>query len=335
MSGLVLSCVAALAQGCADDGAAGPCGEVDGGGPGGADAAGDAGAADASLALEELHRAFVVATCERSIRCGNQIDLAACEASIFTSYAQEAADVARGAIKYDGHAAAACLAALGPGTAQGSCLYSERFGTFTPQACFDMFVGTLPVGAPCFSYRECASQRCDGLTGAACAAGTCMPTTFVAPGGDCGATDAMCLGDNICVTSSTSSTCSNERAPAGAPCAGGALCAIGSICVGQFDGSSICVAGSDTGAGCGGGFCDLVADFCGAGDVCMKGYAPGAACAGPFDCLAYAYCDLATSTCVARPKLGEACTDDNCLGALECKSGTCAAPTPDPACAPM
>ena len=187
-------------------------------------------------------------------------------------------------------------------------------------------VGTRAGGDACAAGVQCESGSCSGVSDTECgkcrvrkavgevctgATDSCEPGTFCGQAGKCTATpskkgdacpDSVCAGGLFC---------DNGK------CAG--LKAAGAACQSFFE--------CDYANGV---TCDTTAMKC----VQIKVVGVGEACGEALtSCAGDAQCDSATMKCVARPKLGEACSTDpdNCENGLTCESGKCAVPTP-PTC---
>ena len=184
------------------------------------------------MPLGELPQQAAAATCASFVACGLFSDQATCLAvNGPTNFVQLTASVAAGKVKYDGHAAAVCLAA----TASRPC--SRTDSTYPPPAsCGQIFTGTLADHDACIVDGECASGLCDRSTcgNERCCRGVCMGAGARAPlGATCGL--VPCQDGTYC---DGNAVCSPLR-PAGSPC-GDAVgsCALGSACVAAVAGDT-------------------------------------------------------------------------------------------------
>jgi hypothetical protein len=289
-----------------------------------------------TIPIADLTQRVIAANCARDVRCGVYPDEATCEAALAPlDFGQLQANVAAGKSKYDGAAAADCLAALGA----GSCSITAEVSTPAPPACARAIQGTLGAGAACNDDTECVSGTCDTsgcTTGASCCAGICAATpTIVALGADCTSPTVACPDDSFC-TGGTIATCV-AKIPAGQPCVSLTECVAGLLCVSDpTTGNATCGTFPAHGASCTASqFCDSASDYCDlTTGICTSRVAPGGACQ-PADvsCVAYATCDATTSTCLALGGAGAACTSASaCLSAFCSGSGRCAVPPPATVC---
>ncbi len=321
-------------------------------------------AAGASLATPAgFESAWANAECERIARCGelpgeddltagNLRNRAACVSLFGASIRRDglAASVARGVMRYDAAAAQRCIDEL-----RASCRIP---GMPDINACRDVFVGTLAVGAACTSGASCLpGNTCDG-TGSC--GGTCRPA--IARGAPCGTSEAgfVCAqpagGVGYCGSfdrTGFESVCNHYRA--GAPAAQGmpcgvtpgpsdsefvvTPCAIGLACA-QTAGGGVCQALAAAGAPCG-----TEGIACEAGSICAqvgRGFtcqaaavrtSAGASCGAR----EMALCDPATLFCTddsrgecavaGAGRAGASCTPGE-FGSIACAPGlACAADT--------
>jgi hypothetical protein len=267
--------------------------------------------------------------CAYEVRCGHYADEESCKTAFFEKL-QGIASVMSGKAKYDGKAAAACLAAFD----SAECKISTAMDS--PQSCRDAVKGTVADGGDCLDDDECVSTRCDV---GSCAAGTCCPGVCVALsplGASCGGSSASsCVSGAVCKFDSATSTESCvARVGAGQPCTAFDSCSRGTFCLGDgTTAGSTCLVPPSTGQPCPGGVCDDSHDVCDtAARVCTPRVHVGGSCATA-GCVSYASCDATTKICIARGLVGGVCTDTApCLLGLSCQNGTCVAPADVPAC---
>jgi hypothetical protein len=299
---------------------------------------------DASIPLADLGAKFAAAECDVGVRCGTFADKASCMASLTVDLGQYAADVKAGRMRYDGNAAANCMAAFESAQGSGGCSVTSSLSTPQSMACQSIFTGTVTVGGSCFDSSECQSGSCDtsACTGtAACCAGSCVVsvTPLAADIGMACSTlvSTSCVDGAFCqaTTSGNGSGICTARLDVGKDCTVFiGQCAAGTVCV---PGASVCGKLPAEGAACGGAeLCDVENDYCDATTgLCAPRVAPGGACPTGAECVAYAHCDAASLTCVANGGAGAACdSTSQCLGTLQCSSATglCTAPAPQGTC---
>jgi len=293
------------------------------------------------ISIDDLPAEVERRLCARAVACGGAESQASCES---TAYVAESASVMtlvaavkRGTVAYDGESASECLDAF---TANDCASLGAE-----PAACGNIFRGRVPAGGVCVTSEECVGGgRClepDTCT-AACCVGSCEA---VAPPAAIGAScdffvsnpcveGAFCSLENVCTA----------LLPLGAACDLSDACRDpGAYCVDRPDGSGrVCtLRPTEPGAACIPNLNELCArddERCNAAtSLCTKVAPLGAACQGSNDCVGYAYCDMTTGTCAARPTVGQACdynTGVYCLGDIPCSNNVCTAPTPGVACVP-
>ncbi|MFO0592146.1 MAG: hypothetical protein U0441_31675 [Polyangiaceae bacterium] len=185
-------------------------------------------------------------------------------------------------------------------------------------------LGTRPSGSACATGIQCESGSCSGSSDAKC--GTCNIRKAV--GETCQVVNEVCAPGAFC---SQEGKCVATPTKVGDACPNG-VCAGGLYC-----NNGTCAALLGAGAACESFFqcnysdgvtCDSTSKKC----VQMKVAAVGEACGtDPLTvCAGDASCDTMTNKCVARPKLGEACTVDaiDCAFGSECSdAGKCEEPT--------
>jgi hypothetical protein len=285
---------------------------------------------------------IVSAACDIGVRCGTFPDRASCEASVSIDLRQNQADVDAGRLKYDGNAAASCIAAFESTSGLGGCSVTTSLSASEPAACQRIFTGAVAMGGTCFQSIECQSQSCDlsACTGTtACCAGSCiLPVTPLAAaiGTPCSTqVSSACVDGAFCQSAQAGGATGicTAKLGAGQPCTSiVGQCASGLVCL---DGSGVCGKLPAEGEACSAtGRCDLENDYCDpTTGLCAPRVTPGAACPTGNECVGYAFCDQTTLTCVADGSAGDPCNDTaHCLGTLECPAGVCTQPAPVMVC---
>ena len=295
---------------------------------------------DGSIALMDLPGRAIDAFCDAEVQCGRFPDKGTCAAVSRSGLTQLTVSVTTGKTKYDGNAAANCLAAVA--RVLGSCSIAAFAGGDEPQSCKDTFQGTLADGSACFANEECVSASCDFTncsTQGTCCAGTCAAAapSAIALGGNCGQIDAQCATGGFCDHSTLPPTCI-ERVALGQACTSFDSCVAGALCSGDPGTGSTCRKPAADGQPCDGSRvgCDSVAAFCDPITTkCIPKTKVGGACPNGTECVDYARCEPSTMTCVAKGVLDAACsTFSDCIDGLECTAaGRCQRfPTPDLSC---
>lgn len=247
------------------------------------------------------------------------------------------ADVQAGKIMYDGVAASECLNDI----STASCSLSGS-ANVDEQACKDTFKGTAAAGAPCYTGAECVAQECDVgstcVTSTMCCAGTCSAVPIAAGGACTGAPGSLCAAGTSCRAGANgaSGICQPPVAVGGA-CVSVGDCVAGAECTQDTLGHGTCQRYPSEGQACdlnNGIPCDSLLDMCDTtSHTCVPLIAVGGACSVADDgCVRYATCDPNTMKCVANGGAGSPCTQDSCLGDLECVNGACALPPAAPVC---
>jgi hypothetical protein len=311
------------------------------------------GSGSGPLTFDRLKTQFVPAVCKELVACGEMPDQATCQATLhFATSELETfqVDIGNGKIVYDASAAGRCADLF---NMISSCNRSEIEPILqqAQAACNDVFKGTVAAGGACFFNEECASASCQktGCAGACCA-GAC--TAVVAPipvGGDCSVVqpNQSCASGSAChVDAQTgNATCVVLPTAVGAACTDTPGCDPSLYCdADATTGVGTCKRGAATGATCnpalGSLSCDDARDTCDiTTSLCTAPTPVGGACdpTNLSNCVGYASCSSATSTCQARAKTGEACgtNGQSCLTDLTCDTttGTCVtSQPPGPAC---
>jgi hypothetical protein len=244
------------------------------------------------IPIDQLPSQLADAVCNNIGSCCNAaaiaFDLATCKRNVMTTTSQSLLEEDSPNIKYDAEAAGRCIALYA--SFFKSC--KEPEGTEIEAACGDVFVGSLPAGAPCTSSDECAHPANSGVE-----------CTMDGPAGQ--------TAQSLCVVSSFTASVHGKL---GGACNGN--CSTGDDCSSTGPAS-----GTGTGptppvlASC---YADdgLQCDF--TSQTCQPLIAIGQPCS--FEgCVAGAYC--AASVCAPFKADGAPCAD-----AIECSSGTCSFP---------
>lgn len=282
------------------------------------------------VSLDDFSNAYVDAFCEGAVKCGSQPSVADCKASVAlnnNSFLTLIDSAKSGSVKYNEDQAGACLDALKAPTCTFEGLHSE-------DACDGAFTGTIAQGGACVASAQCAGgasceqtdENCD--RDEMCCPGTCgAPSVEVAAGAPCGDND-ICPANQYCKPPATGDigTCTALLTSAGAACDSFFACADPMIC-NLFAETPTCERPVATGE-----TCDpdaLIAcldneDHCNAMMKCAAPLADGAACESSSECALDSTC---VGTCQQNVALGGTCSDStaDCLGSLECTSGTCQA----------
>src|SRR5689334_11266405 len=110
----------------------------------------------ASIPVEDVDTAFVDADCQWRVRCGVYGSVDECIAAQFTPSGSYAAAVASGLTRYDGEAAASCVALYDT----LSCDLRDPVADFS--VCAGIYRGIRPLDAACKLDIECSSGNCGG-----------------------------------------------------------------------------------------------------------------------------------------------------------------------------
>lgn len=239
-----------------------------------------------------------------------------------------------GTTSYDPALASACLDAQ-------RALGCSIFLAAPPQACRDMFTGTIAEGEACSLSEECAGDAYCASAGCPDVPGTC--TARKGNGSACASTDecqdGLACEDQVCRTPASTS---------GGSCGGdtGLACPIDEICVTEMEGAAgTCTPLTTVFDGALGDPCDLRAfDFCSPDLSCvvtgLAGTEPEMSCAAiassggtcnggiPDMCPLGEYCDaqpfmlMFEGTCRPRPTEGQQCVQalsgSVCAQGLDC-----------------
>ena len=300
------------------------------------------GSGGGSISLDDLPDELELAQCEAEVACGTMPDVETCLAANFVDRDDElktlAAAVEAGTITYDSDAAGECLDFFRGVTCRlSSTIDQEAFQA----ACGDVFVGQVAEGGACIDDEECVDdgQCFVAACGEACCVGECVPGEgpgggTVEIGGDC--SEADCVSGAYCQNDFMTGTavCAAVVASGGA-CEDFDACAQGLWCAGfDFETPGTCSAPPDRGESCEGfGLCDRADDYCDPADqICKAVKGPGETCmVDSNECAQYTTC--LDGTCTAYPGDGGDCSViQECLGDLDCSSGTCVAPADEPGC---
>ena len=278
----------------------------------------------------------IEAHCEQATRCGQYRDVNTCvfeldradfrlPALLLRAFNPAyAAAVGSGQVHYDERAAAACVDAL----AAISCDLSARDARLEPDACANVFTGTVAQGGPCGFDEECASARCtpaalcpDDYT---CCIGTCATPPHTAALGDACQIDSDCALDAFC----SGAGCHALLAD-GESCSASAQCDFDLICNRPSPTQSgECGRPPQLGEACPGHVCGEIGTTCGSGGTCVELSRPGQPCATDFDCGPREVCTSGL-VCAVPPQLGDPCSASCAVGAwcnADDHGGTCDVP---------
>lgn len=255
-----------------------------------------------SVALDNYPSGLRDALCSFGARCGDFDSAATCHTTnigldLFVSASEQAA-IDSGKAKFDGANAQSCLDAV----AARSCDLTSQSARATPNACVNIFHGTLHDAAACAVDIECISQFCNRPScNMACCPGTCVGD--VAPvrakvGQSCAA--LPCDDQSFC---DMTSTCVALK-KTGQLCTAFGECDFGLECVDP----GMCAALPKLGEPCT-NFCRDEGTTCSStSQTCVKVAVGGQACNTIDDCSLFYFCDSATKKCTAGLALGAACT---------------------------
>jgi hypothetical protein len=304
---------------------------------------GPGGGAPAQVSFVDYERRLVAAYCRLAVACTEMPDEATCMETIqsqpgYVVTLQQ--DIDGGKIKFDGNAAARCLATIeGLSNCKKSQAGVAAAGAVFEDGCAGMFTGTVAVGGACFFPDACASGLCQRTDPACspskqCCAGTCANVPPPIPvGGDCTSPMAnqSCAAGSTCRAAQPGqpNICTIPVATEGAPCTSLDECLYPLFCdvVSATGGTGTCKRPVATGETCnpqGLQSCDDGRDVCMQETLkCTPKVAVGAACT-PNNCVGWGVC--MNAICVARPKLGERCDPTfgaQCLGGSVCTVASC------------
>lgn len=273
------------------------------------------------IELVEYDDARRSAECERLVRCGLFDDQPTCE-----GYARPASRaslegaLATGVVDYDGAAAFECVELL----ATISCDATTREARIEPDACLNVFTGTIADGDTCALDEECVSAECETpvCPKNSCCPGTCTPTRTLADLGEGCGDSVTCGADAFCATNGT---CTALRA-VGQPCDEEDDCEFGLGCIGATElQSGACRALAVVGGQCPYQRCSEIGAACSASFTCVPAGLTGSTCSRSEDCSRFSVCDTTASTCRNTPTLGMSCTT-RCAGTSWCDGTKCAVP---------
>jgi hypothetical protein len=288
------------------------------------------------VSQEDYAESYSAALCHRQARCGEIRDEDACvrNAREFTRgqreqglapYFQFEKSMAAGRLRFDEEAAEDCVQGLRDSACDQS-LDVARNGDIC-----DVLEGRQKDGEPCVLTEECGeASYCDGLTEAACMAGTCKPR----PGLGQPVTDAQeCASGLVPVNG----TC-QARAEEGGSCTTNSRCAPGLYC----ESGGMCRRFAVEGGACGDSGPQCLAHLTCKDGSCQRLFDVDADCTpspggpGPFsgDCKRDLVCEGGGSegpgTCRERAGLGESCINSTCQTNLSCDWGLGATMTCQP-----
>ena len=299
------------------------------------------GGSSGLVPLSDLTVREIDAYCRYDVKCGFLPDFATCKAlaTDTSTTDQLVASVNAGRIQYDGDAAAVWIAAI----ADRGCDHSDVPGNGALLAYVNTFKGMVGGGGACFIDQDCVSAQCDlswCLPSEPCCSSICTDgrpiSNPVAVGGDCSASNAVCVEGSYCsyagTPGSSAGICTAGLA-LGQPCdpylVASPVCLFGTIC--RISGSALggtCMAAPAEGEDCflSGSICNSHLDACSSNSKCLRKIALGQPCTMDSTCVDYALC--VSGTCIEKKKLGEACDpslSDGCMISLACSGGTCVA----------
>jgi hypothetical protein len=281
-----------------------------------------------AISLEDYAAASRDAFCRHAQKCGDVESVDTCHkintGRTFALDLSLAAAVSMGKITYSGENASTCFDAL----ADRSCDVTSESGRMDPEACRQIFVGTLPAGADCALNAECISAACDAPeTCPQVRMGTCQGDTppghanlgescehaFCSAGSFCDAVEMKCLA-----LRTSGATCQQNQCQYGLDCNQSNRCAslpqLGNSCDGPCrDEGTTCSATSQT---------------------CVKVALAGQPCTTSGDCASVYVCDRTLGRCSAGIALGapcvaaQLCADDraSCYSPDGQAIGTCELP---------
>lgn len=264
------------------------------------------------------------AYCDWAVRCRHVPDHATCRRLLDPKEwdIRRALDAYfAGRLGYDPLEAARCLEA----TREAACLAEP----FSHPACRRAFWGLVPQGGTCVAAYECQGggaclhTSCDEQ----CCLGVCGPPRQPEPEPELRGVGEPCERHSDC---EPMAYCERNRVCTPLPDEEGEHCLFGCAWGDLYCdvATETCRAYVPLGGACDGDArrCDAAYAFCGDG-VCRPIPGAGEPC-GPDPnqpCVPTAFCDEATSTCVARRRPGEPCTRDaECDLACHLATGTCA-----------
>lgn len=271
----------------------------------------DAGAPDATpgLALDDVDDAYVDAYCGYAVRCGQISDLALCErlftGELLSDFVQFEANVEDGTVVFDPEAAAACIAAI----EDWSCDTTAENNRSEPEACGQVFTGTVAEGGDCYIDEQCADGgNCAPIK---CIDACCLSECVAGPpevdlGDSC--VDAICPADAFC---NDANEC-EALLPENAPCSYDGMCDYGLACP---DGT--CVPLPATGEACPDGACQHAGDSCVEG-ICARRGSVGDDCSVAQCQFGLLCTEGAEPTCASFPTIGQ-----SCAAAGFCSEGYC------------
>lgn len=280
------------------------------------------------VSQEDYAESYSAALCHRQARCGEIRDEDACvrNAREFTRIRREQGlpayfhfeeSMEAGRLRFDEDAAEDCVQRVRDSACDQS-LEVARNGVIC-----DVLEGRQKDGEPCALTEECAdASYCDGLTEAACVAGTCKPR----PGLGQPVTDYQeCASGLVPVDG----TC-QARAEEGVACTTSSRCALGFYC--DF-GPGVCRRFAVEGEACSNTGTQCLSHLTCKGGSCQRLLDVGVDCttvlSGPNldggDCKRDLFCEGASSegpgTCRERAGRGESCLNSVCQTNLFCDQG--------------
>lgn len=294
---------------------------------------------EAGIAVEQFPDRELDARCNFLVRCGFMPNLDFClEANGTDPEAVQAVGaIAFERAEYDPGAAAHYVELL----RTASCDLEELVARELDDAREAVFTGKVPEDDPCFADWECAGnavcdrQECPGDQ--LCCTGRCVTKRVLTVGDDCpleGNPDLLYTACEPTAYCEPPQDWEGEEPPLvgrcaprvdnGMPCTSSAQCLEDQRC--DVNGSNTCFKLSLTGEMCNPmlseGSCLGLDRVCDTNlSTCVERPRPGEACVQG-RCIQWAECR--DDVCVARPGPGEPCGDGPpCLGRLQCRDGVC------------
>lgn len=282
----------------------------------------DAGDPSQYVSVDEYSTVAKSSWCTYYVQCGYFTDQETCMSArgsmSFDLPAHIVSAIKAGRILYNGNNAKLCLDA----TATATCDKTDAEGRVQPQACRDVYRGTLAADAACYFDQECISGDCQiQVADETCAVGKCIgdtpPSTEPAPNGAPCDFIAGCAPGSMC--NQITRVCETLHG-SGQDCVTTAECAYGLGCAGV---PRTCKPLPPLGQPCPDGECRDDGARC-TTSGCVAIGLPGATCNSSSECSPYYTCDFSTQKCKRSPITGEACQSGNqrCFDASYCDSAT-------------
>jgi hypothetical protein len=307
------------------------------------------GDVDGEIQRGQIMSELRAAVCRARARCEAAPDFQSCLAVVHPLRPEVEAHLASGKVGYDPVAARKLIDHL---DSSALCLRSEvqsRQGQLAQLTSFsEAFPGTVALGGTCQMDEDCVSQRCElPVSGCdeQCCPGTCGAIPPPQPrGAECGYGVGYCEVDSTCGAPDpmTQERVCRALVEIGQRCEPELFsfpCVPGADCVGP-PGVETCQAYPATGQPCVpvfGAACNDVRDLCtltGETFTCQRPAPLGAACGPAVPCSTGGeWCDPASSTCIAKGRVGESCRTpadfpEDCLDGLRCGANKKCTPRP-------